>query len=192
MNLRELDSFTLQSKAMVLWSPVFFLRNGSDTVATVTVGRNGFELSTGDQGALRIDRESSVGEPVAKLGKVEVRLSHAVWRICAADGNIGVIRADSSFTRLKWIAEASDKKPMVAEEQTSFFGRLLGSKWLKSFTISVSGHKIGVVRERFYPFGQKLSAQFENAQEPFDCRIAVALACVILARMSKSAAMPIS
>ena len=174
-------------------TPVFFVRNGSDTVATVTVDRNGFELMAGDQQALSIDREADVGAPVAKLGKVEVRLSHSAWRIHAPDGSIGIIRTENSFSRLKWITETIDNGSIVAEEQTNFLGRLLGRKWLKSFALYVNGRKIGVIRERFYPFGQKLAGDLnEDLQNPVDGRVAVALACVILSRLSGSAAMPIS
>jgi hypothetical protein len=191
VTLSELNAFTIQTKAVVVWSPVLFVRNGRETVATVRVDHSDLRFYTGNEEAFCVARRIFEGDPM-KVGRF-IAFSRMAYHVFdPAGGKFATIQFASSGTRLEWsVSENGQRRDCTAVEQTSLIGRLLGRKWLKSFAILVDDQAIGSMNERVYPFGQKFAVDLNNdLNHLIDRRVAIALAAVVLLHLSDSLAAP--
>ncbi len=128
-----------------------------------------------------------------KVDHVSLVFSGTIWQVLdPADGALATIQLASSATRLKWNINVNGqpgKRDCKAEERTIFFGRLLGRKWLKNFAILVDDREIGVIKERIYPFGGKLTTDLSSDfNHVIDRRVAIAFTSLVLLNISPSLA----
>jgi hypothetical protein len=197
VTLSNLNTFTIRSKAVVLWSPVLLVRNDGTTIATVNVDGSALRVLSGDEEVLRVVKGSSEGEPIMKIGQVSLAFSRTIWQVVDHTGDtLATIRFASSGTRLIWNVSVDGqhgRRDCTAEERTSLLGRLLGRKWLKKFAILVDDQEIGTINERIYPFGQKLTTDLNtDCNQVIDRRVAVALTSLVLLNIGQSLASPSS
>lgn len=195
MVLSDLSAFTIQTKAVVLWCPVLFVRSGKETIATVNVDRSGLRFLSGEEEVLRVVRGSSEGEPFMKVGHVSLAFSRTIWQVHdPAGGTLATVQFAPSGAQLKWNVSVDGqhgRRDCTVEERTNFFGLLLGRKWLKRFAIVVDGQEIGTINERVYPLGQKLTTDLNrDFNHVIDRRVAVALTSLVLLNISQSLAAP--
>lgn len=193
VNLADLNTFAVQTKPLVLWSPVLTLSIASETFAAAEVGNKSIRFSAGNTEIVRLDSVEAAGPPRVRLGRASLRFSRREWRVVdpSSSNVLATIRGLTSTTQAGWNIELHGGRDCVVEEKTSLFGRLMDRKWLKSFTVSADNSEIGNIRERLYPFGQKLTADFSSDfNHILDRRVAIAMASIILLSLSQSIASP--
>src|SRR4051812_13880397 len=101
VNLEDLNAFTVQNKAVVLWSPVLVLSSGKETLATAQVSNDEIRFSTVVGELLRIVRGSVQGDPVLQFSPVSMALSGTEWQVIDPLTNEmqAMIRGSHSATR---------------------------------------------------------------------------------------------
>jgi hypothetical protein len=192
VNLEDLNTFTVQNKTVVLWSPVLILSSGKETLATAQVGKDEIRFSNAASDLLRVVRSNVQGDPVIHFGPVSMATSRTAWQVIDPlnSGMEATIVSSHSATRSRWKI-SSGKRDYIVEERTSFIGRMLGRKWLKKYSVLVDDREIGMIRERFYLFGERFSISLNNdISGTLNRKAAVAMASIILLSTSRSVASP--
>ena len=188
----NLNSFSLQTRRFVLWSPGLVLRVEDNQIATAKVNRNEIRFASNGHELIGIRRRVHEPEPDLQPPWIGLALARSYWEVIdpVTENTLGNIQRDGVTSR--WVITVAGKPDCTIQEQTCAFGRLLDRKWLKSYVVLINEIQMGTIREQIYPFGQKLRTNLNGMSlDLVDPRLVVAIASIILLSLNRSLAGPI-